>query len=223
MATEYSNLSDALISAAARLPVPKRSLFLLGYAQRLTEVFALFERRANRIGQFQSVLEEIWKLAEGVKSTRPIDSELESLIPGEERVVDGFYDAVAQYVGGLAAGALEGLSGSEIDRRPEAGVFDLIRLFLSEMRLGCTEPGEDKTALKFDAGIHTDTLAVAEVSFWRELLRRIGEGEASASEARQFAVENQLDPAVLEPALSAGLERDDESARQWKENQSIRT
>src|SRR5262249_20643271 len=98
--------------------------------------------------------------------------ELLALIPGEDWVVDGFFDAIAQYVGGLAAGALQGLSDKAgIDRVPETGIFSCLRPILSEMRLGCLEPvGNDPEGQLFEANLHNEPIIVAQSRFWPRLL-----------------------------------------------------
>lgn len=166
--TEFDRMRTHLEDSVAMMPVEKRALFLLAYAQRLSPLFEEFERRAPpRRERFSQVLERLWRVAAG-EPPNPLEEEvLDAMIPGEEWVVDGFYDTLAQDVGGLAVGALEGMHSPEgIVLHPEATVFDLIRLLLSEMRLGRTEPGEDEAGRLFDELLHTEPLVDAERRFW---------------------------------------------------------
>ena len=189
----------------------KRALFLLAYAQRFARVFGLFEKRTQTPSvKFDELLERLWAVAAGKSAAHDeLHEELSAAIPGEDWVVDGFHDALAQYVGGLAVGALEGLSDAQrIDGSPELGVFDLLRLLLSEMRLGRSEPGEDASGRQFDSGLHREPLITKEAEFWRDLVVLLSTRTASVDELRDWAMLNTFDPGILEPVLTEGLARD---------------
>ena len=193
------------------VPVPIRARFLLFYAQRLRSLFELFERRAPQRGAtFHDVLERIWSVAEtGVRDVR-LEADIDDMVPGEDWVVDGFYDALAQYVGGLAWGAVHGLQRDAIDRVPELSVLSAFRLLLSEMRLGRSEPGNiDEVGRKFDAELHNEPLIKDELVVWQDALDFISDPNRSIAELRAYADARTFDASQLEPALSDGLARDD--------------
>jgi len=209
-----------LEDSVAMMPVEKRALFLLAYAQRLSPLFEEFERRAPpRRERFSQVLERLWRVAAG-EPPNPLEEEvLDAMIPGEEWVVDGFYDTLAQDVGGLAVGALEGMHSPEgIVLHPEATVFDLIRLLLSEMRLGRTEPGEDEAGRLFDELLHTEPLVDAERRFWVGLVEALDARALTPEELRSMAVRETLDVSSLEPDLTQGRARDEISAAGYNAN-----
>jgi|SRR6185369_12852695 len=207
---QLASLRNVLESEAAALIGSSRAVFLLAYSQRFAMLFELFEQRvANPVAKFEAVLSELWSLASGVEPSSRARENLAAIIPGEDWVVDGFYDAIAQYVGGLAIGALEGMNGDgQIAGNPEQGIFDLIRLLLSEMRLGCTEPGEDAEGVAFDSEIHNERLVIEEEEFWRRILKALVQ-PYRIDEIRRLAFDNVIDPESLEPDLSEGLARDD--------------
>lgn len=208
--TEFDRMRTHLEDSVAMMSVVKRALFLLAYAQRLSPLFEEFERRAPpRRERFSQVLDRLWRVAAGEPPNPLEKAVLDAMIPGEEWVVDGFYDALAQDVGGLAVGALEGMLSPEgIVLHPEATVFDLIRLLLSEMRLGRSEPGEDTVGLSFDASLHTELLVEEERQFWVGLVDLL-EGDAVEPEGlRSHAVREALKISKLQPALALGLAKD---------------
>jgi hypothetical protein len=208
MNTKFDELRDELEERVARLPADKRALFLLAYAQRLASVFDLFEKRAgNRPMAFSQVLDRLWAGAGSSGFDNTLGRALAELIPGEEWVVDGFHDAIAQYVGTLAEGTLQGLGGESIDEHLEQAVFDLICVLLSEMRLGCLEPGDDAEGHKFESEIHNEPLVADESKFWRQLVDKVS-GGVSVEDLRAFAQANVFDTSKLEPDLTRGLERD---------------
>lgn len=215
--TEFERITDELEERSGSLPRERRTLFLLAYAQRLAPLFAMFETRAKSTAKpFSAVLDLLWAGATGRDLPPTLMNELLALIPGEDWVVDGFFDAIAQYVGGLAVGALQGLSdGSGIEDVPETGIFSCLRPILSEMRLGCMEPaGDDPQGLMFEANLHNEPIVVAESKFWRDLLDRAGAALA-VDQLRAFALTNMFDPASLEPDLSRGLAKDAAEARKF--------
>lgn len=191
-----------------------RAMFLLAYAQRLSGLFAEFERRAPpRPERFGDILERLWRAATGGAASLIDKSVLEDMIPGEEWVVDGFYDTLAQDVGGLAVGALEAIvSPNASVWRPEMTIFDTLRLLLAEMRLGRTEPGEDEAGKLFDDLLHTEPLVEAERRFWLGLVEALEARSLTPQELRAMAVRETLDVSSLEPDLTQGLAKDAISA-----------
>jgi hypothetical protein len=216
MNTQFYKLRDELEGQVTQLPVSKRALFLLAYAQRLAPVFDLFEKRAGtRKTSFQQVLDQLWAGAGGSGFDPNVGQELNELIPGEDWVVDGFHDAMAQYVGGLADGALHGLQGDKsIDAYPECAIFDVHRVLLNEMRLGCLEPADDEEGHRFESEIHNEQLVVDEASFWQQLLGKL-DRNVSVEDLRKFIRANLFDTSKLEPDLTQGLERDRRGAMEW--------
>ena len=201
--TEFDRMRTHLEDSVAMMPVEKRALFLLAYAQRLSPLFEEFERRAPpRRERFSQVLERLWRVAAG-EPPNPLEEEvLDAMIPGEEWVVDGFYDTLAQDVGGLAVGALEGMHSPEgIVLHPEATVFDLIRLLLSEMRLGRLSRRACERLAREALGeaLPADTVAaLAERSdgnafFLEELVRAAAEGREEAPGSVLSVMEARLD------------------------------
>lgn len=178
----------------------------------------MFETRANTTKKpFGAVLDMLWEGANGRELPSMLMDELLALIPGEDWVVDGFFDAIAQDVGGLAAGALQGLSDREIEGVPETGIFSCLRPILSEMRLGCMEPaGNDPQGQAFEANLHNEPIIVAESRFWRDLLNCIA-AAPTVDQLRAFALTNMFDPARLEPDLSRGLANDAAEAKKFLE------
>jgi hypothetical protein len=217
--TEFERMTDELEGESSTLPQERRTLFLLAYSQRFAPLFAMFEKRAKTTRKsFGAVLDTLWEAAAGRALPSALMDELLALIPGEDWVVDGFFDGIAQYVGGLAVGALQGLSnGDGIDDVPETGIFSCFRPILSEMRLGCMEPaGNDPQGQMFEANLHNEPIILAESKFWRELLDRIAAGP-TVDQLRDFALANMFDPASLEPDLSRGLAKDAADARKFLE------
>jgi hypothetical protein len=215
--TEFERMTDELERESSTLPQERRTLFLLAYAQRFVPLFAMFETRAKTTKKsFGAVLDTLWEGAAGRALPSALMDELLALIPGEDWVVDGFFDGIAQYVGGLAVGALQGLSnGAGIDDVPETGIFSCLRPILSEMRLGCMEPaGNDPQGQLFEASLHNEPIIVAESNFWRDLLNRVGPSTA-IDQLRAFALANMFDSASLEPDLSRGLAKDAAETRRF--------
>ena len=210
MKTRFEAQRDDLELQVTVLRGRNRALFLLVYAQRFAPLFRRFESRAKFASTgFDSVLDGLWLSAKGSKSNGRLGEDLLRLIPGEDWVVGGFYDAIAQYVGGLAMGALEGLeSHAGIDGTPEVGVFDILRLLLSEMRLSCSDPGDTPDGVKFESELHKDQIVVDEAQFWRRLLSKLAPDAVAIDDLQEFAVANSFDPVRLEPELSRGLAQD---------------
>lgn len=187
----------------------KRALFLLAYAQRLSSLFEEFEMRApGRHERFEQILEHLWRIAAG-DNLNLEPRVVEEIVPGEVWVVDGFYDALAQNVGGLAIGALEGmLTPGGVVARPETAIFDTIRLLLAEMRLGCSDPGDNAEGRLFDDALHAEPLVEEECRFWVGILRWLESGRVNPEELRSHAVRNMLKVSSLQPALALGLAKD---------------
>lgn len=208
--TELDNMRVCLEDSVARMSASNKALFLLAYAQRLSQLFAEFEKRApTRSERFGDVLERLWCAATSGAAGLVDMSVLEDMIPGEDWVVDGLYDTLAQNVGGLAVGALEAMvsPGASV-WRPEMTVFDTIRLLLAEMRLGRTEPGEDAAGELFDDLLHTEPLVEAERRFWVGLVEALDANSLTPDELRSMALREALEVSSLEPDLTQGRAKD---------------
>jgi hypothetical protein len=210
MSTSFDQAQDRLRAHMVGVAVPIRARFLLFYAQRLRSLFELFERRAPRRGpSFHDILERIWSVAEtGVPDGR-LEADIDDVVPGEDWVVDGFYDALAQDIGGLAYGAVQGFQRDAIERVPELSVLSAFRVLLSEMRLGRSEPGNiDEAGRKFESELHNEPLIKDELEVWQNALDFIRDPNRSISEIRTYADAHTFAASQLEPALSDGLARD---------------
>lgn len=212
--TNFEAMCAQLEAPVTRMPPAKRALFLLAYAQRLAPLFEEYERKAPRRSErFDGILDQLWRVAARGAATavdKSILEALETLIPGEDWVVDGFYDALAQNVGGLAAGALE-IMLNPVEAsvwRPEAAIFDTIRLLLAEMRLGCTDPGNTTEGRSFDDSLPGEPLVEEERRFWLGTVTWLESDAASTEDLRRHAVCNALKMADLQPALALGLAKD---------------
>ena len=215
--TRFDELVATLTDDVRALEPRRRAVFLLAYAERLSKVFALFEARAGEREQsFERVLDATWRLAEGARDDELGAIDFDTLIPGEDWVVDGFHDALAQDIGGLAEEALRGLSTGAMnaDDGYGAAAFEVIRGLLCEMRLGCTEPGDSAAGRRFEDELDRDPLVAQEAAFWRELFAKVRDG-IDAAELRTFARSHHLEPDTLEPDLSAGLAKDTLEAQAW--------
>jgi hypothetical protein len=210
MSTTFDQSVDGLEAQIGGVTVPIRARFLLFYAQRLRALFELFERRAPQRGpSFHDILERIWSVAESGIPDGRLETDIEDIVPGEDWVVDGFYDAIAQEIGGLAYGAVQGFERGAIDGVPELSVLSSFRLLLSEMRLGRSEPGNiDEVGRKFDAELHNEPLIKGELAMWQDALNFISDPNRSIAEIRAYADAHTFDAGQLEPALSEGLARD---------------
>ncbi len=215
MNTQFAQMETQLKSEAVELPVRTRSLFLIVYAQRFARVFQLFEQRAGeRRSRFADVLDRIWQAADTGVVDDSVENDLDHLIPGEYWVVGGFYDALAQEVGGLAYGALQGLRDGAVERVPESAVLSVIRLILSEMRLGCTDPGDaDPVGRAFETNLHNELLVRQELRFRKQVLEFVSTQGRTIHEVREFAKSHELDPDLFEPDLTEGLARDAAAAK----------
>lgn len=209
MSTRFESLRDELEKTIIELAPAQRALFLLAYAERFTPLFAQFQSRLKSpmVARFEEVVAKLWAATDG-GSLSGLSGSLDALIPGEEWMVDGFHDALAQYIGGLAWGALTGLESGTIDGEPERGVFDLLRLLLSEMRLGCSEPGDDDEGENFERELDREQLIVDEAELWREIALRVRDNSVSTQDLHKFAVSKRFDPERLEPELTEGLRAD---------------
>jgi hypothetical protein len=160
---------------------------------------------------FDEVVNRLWKaarLGHADPDLREVEEALEASIPGEDRVVDGFYDAVAQYVGGIAVAAISAMRGDQSHYTPETNVFDLLRMILSEMRLSRLEPGSvDPEGLQFENSLHLEPAITEEAEFWSGLIDMLSKG-ASIDDVRKFATAHVLRASRFEPELSEGLQRD---------------
>lgn len=211
----FEEIRDELEATAADLE-PRRALFLLAYAQRLRPLYELFEERApKRPTSFAQVLELAWSGAADGTIPTTLLADLDASIPGEDWVVNGFYDTLAQNVGGLAFGALEGLTGSEIELWPEFAVIDTIRLLLAEMRLACTEPGDNAIGDAFDGHLHLEPLFLDEVRFWQALVAELQRDDWTIERVRAMAIDQTLDLARILPELERGLAQDAADALEW--------
>lgn len=210
MSTRFDQSVDRLRAHMVGVAVPIRARFCLFYAQRLRSLFEFFESRAPRRGpRFHDLLERIWSVAEsGVPDVR-LEAYIDDIMPGEDWVVSGFYDALAQDIGGLADGAVQGLQRDAIDRVPELSVLSAFRGLLSEMRLGRSEPGNvDEAGRKFESELHNEPLIKDELVVWQDALDFISVPNRSIAEIRSYADAHTFEASQLEPALSDGLARD---------------
>jgi hypothetical protein len=206
--TAFDSAVDSLQGRIAALPNSMRGVVLLALAERYAKVFELFARNANLTGRFRGVLDSLWQWATSGVADDSVAGHLESLIPLENTVTDGFHDALAQYIGGAAHGAMLEFRGAA-DRGDQyaPGLLDALRILLSEARLASLERGEDNAGLAFDRELHNDPIVVAELKNWDALLE-LAYDSASADRLRGEAERTAFDPSVLEPELSDGLEAD---------------
>ena len=208
MTTAFDSAIDNLQARIAALPDAMRGVVLLALTERYANVFELFARKAGLAGRFRDVLDGLWQWASSGVRDDSVAGELELLIPEEETVTDGFHDALAQYIGGAAHGAILELSGeADPDDQYASGLLDALRVLLSEARLACLEPGEDDVGVAFDRELHNDPIVVAELKIW-EVLLELAHDSVSPDRMRREAERTVFDPRVLEPDLSEGLEAD---------------
>lgn len=195
---DFEDAVARLGNAVEALEPDLRVLFLLGIAERHAALYGLFENLRDGAGNsYRGLLDEAWD-ALG-RSKGPVDPELaprcETLVPGEDTVVDGFHDALGQYVGGVLADAAVLLTGAPtpVDGNG-VGALEALRTVACMLELGYFDAGDDEEGRLFEAGLAEHPLVASELRFWEALYRLIQRGVAGTA-VRRFAAANMLDVA----------------------------
>jgi len=206
MASTFDMLGDALDGRLEGLPSEAAALLLLSLAQRYVTLFELFEKRLQLTGNLRACLNQLWA---GVSSedADEIAARIESMVPDESTTVDGFHDALAQYIGGVAYAAARGLAGESYEPGGARGVLEALRILLSEAKLGRLEPGEDAAGRAFDASLHQEATVIGELRAIDTLVEAVV-GGATVDQMQGLTVGSPFDVDTLEPDLSLGLSRD---------------
>jgi hypothetical protein len=203
MASEFHGIGFQLDRRIAELPGSARPLAFLSLAQRYLSVFELYEKQRNLKGALRDCLDVLWA-GPSEEAAAEVAARFESLVPDEHNWLDGFHDALAQYIGAVAYAAAVGFAGGY---EPGAGsVLDALRVLLSEATLGL-EPGGDAVGSAFDASLHQHEVVVNELREINALIDAVAAG-ATFAQMKSLASHAPFDVATLEPELSRGLERD---------------
>lgn len=204
----FDDFVDGWQERLEHLPQHACGLFLLATAERHEPVFSLFEQRARRGGWFRGVLDRAWRMAELGALDPTLASDIENGLPSEDWTIDGFHDAIAQYVGGLLQNAVEMLAGNGAAVRPYgAGIWDALRIIHSEARLSCLEPPDDDEGHAFEHGLLLEPLVKGESAVWDEFLALVQAGKP-VSLIEQVAKARQFQLSRIEADLARGLAAD---------------
>jgi hypothetical protein len=204
MATVFDGIGFQLDGRIAELPESMRPLAFLALAERYLSIFELYEKQRNLTGSLRECLDVLWSGARE-HGAAMVAVTIERLVPDEYNWLDGFHDALAQSIGGVAYSAAVGYAGGY---EPGAsGVLDALRVLLSESTLGRLEPGQDAAGSAFDASLHQHEVVVNELREIKALVDAVAAG-ATVAQMKALASRSPFAVAILEPALSRGLQRE---------------